>query len=1114
MKTAFQIGACSFALAALLTGPASSATNIADLPLKTSVLAKPNVIFAMDDSGSMDWEVLLDTSSGLFWWNGSTGWNSSTGKPVSTNNSYVPYAYLMPVGTATGGQIYAYNSSYGQAVPPTPQFAWLRSKHFNPIYYDSNTTYKPWAPAYVSGATKSFSNASASAALSHPLYSTGPKLALNTQWDSGNSKFSNNGYMFYMQAGMKVPVGAYVPAERSNRDVCSGSTWRTLTAELTVPSGSTCWAAIPYYPATFWHAEDCTVDGTSCITGPDGTTKLKKYEIKSGNTFPSGRTYDAEMQNFANWFSYYRKRKLMLGGSMGQVLESLTGLRLGVVPFNANNTVTMYDTDGTSASSNAMRVMGQFYGNAMSAEGTPTHATVKYIGGEYNTNTSIIQYACQRNNTFVVTDGFSNTTSISVPTYDSSTYGGSAPYTTIPTGSLADLALYQYTKRLRTDLTAGRVSASTSTEANADRNPDLHINTYAISLGVRGSLWPNTEDPFVTAPTWTTPTADNPSMIDDQWHATINGRGKMFLASSPTETATSIKAILDDIIFQVGAQSAVAVSTVNLTRGDGFAYLGTYNPSGWSGDLTANAIDSSTGDISATATWSAAMLLAARNYTTRQIATDGGSGGVAFTSTNVGSLVDPSSSYGDGAALFNYLRGDRSLEGTTYRRRTSLIGAVINAEPVISNPDSVAYLASSEGMLHAIDIASGTDRGQELWAFVPHAALSTIGAASQRGYNFGTHLDGTPVIGKTGSASKLLVAGMGAAGRAYYALDVSTPRTNTESNAASWVKWRFPGASTSSYASKVGQTLGKPVIVKVADDTYRVLVTSGYNATADGYGRLFVLDPADGSVLKEYVTTAGSADAEAGLAHVSGYLEQDNTVRYVYGGDLLGNVWRFDLSLEPNADGAVHKVATLLRSNGDAQPVTAAPELARIGTQRVVLVGTGRLLDVDDFGRPAVQTFYAIADGATITAPRSTLVQRTYTRSGTNGTISGDDLDWTTQRGWYLDLPAGEQANTEPAIAYGAIAFTTNVIGATDCSASSWMYVLDFKTGKVYEHAAFVSTQISSVATSSGVRAVLTDTGDMRGLIQTGDGQSQNKLIGSNPPIPAAKNSWREIRRQ
>jgi type IV pilus assembly protein PilY1 len=509
---------------------------------------------------------------------------------------------------------------------------------------------------------------------------------------------------------------------------------------------------------------------------------------------------------------------------------------------------------------------------------------------------------------------------------------------------------------------------------------------------------------------------------------------------------------------------------------------------------------------------------------------------VAFTATNVGDTVNASSAYGSSSELFAYLRGDRSLEGTTYRTRTSLLGAVINAEPVIARADDVVYLASGEGMLHAFDIAKTTNDdgtvsfdGDELWALVPGAVLPDIGQTAKRAYTFKTQLDGTPVIGKVGTSSRLLVAGMGAAGRAYYALDVSTPRDNTEDNAASWVKWQFPGAATSSYANKVGQTLGRPVIAKVGEN-YRVIVTSGYNAATDTRGRLFVLDASDGSVVNEYVTTDSAPASDSGLTHVAGYLEDDGTVRYVYGGDLLGNLWRFDLTLQPSDANAVLKVAVLKDTSGNLQPVTAAPELVEIQGQRVILVGTGRLLAVTDFGSDLTQTFYAIADGSTLgstgsTGARASLVKRVYTRNSEtgDGAITDDDGDasddedfdsvsWTTQRGWYMDLPAGEQANTSPSLAYGAIAFTTNVAGRNDCTASSWLYILDFATGSRYENSELVSSEISSTANSSGVNAVVTPDGKVRGLLQTTDGTPQTKDLALKPTIPAAKNSWREVR--
>ena len=75
----------------------------------------------------------------------------------------------------------------------------------------------------------------------------------------------------------------------------------------------------------------------------------------------------ADIQKFANWFTYYRKRALMLGGAMGKVLEGINGLNVGVVQFNDRKNVTMYDLDSNT---NAQRVAGIFYGNPRSG-GTP-----------------------------------------------------------------------------------------------------------------------------------------------------------------------------------------------------------------------------------------------------------------------------------------------------------------------------------------------------------------------------------------------------------------------------------------------------------------------------------------------------------------------------------------------------------------------------------------------------------------------------------------------------------------------------------------------------------------------------------------------------------------------
>jgi type IV pilus assembly protein PilY1 len=1118
MKSALQVAASTLALAGLLAGVAHSATSIAELPLKASVLAKPNVVFAMDDSGSMDAEVMIDGNfQGWFYGNYQNATLYPGGqKRTGSVTADWPLFYLFPNGTGTGNRVYSDpNASYGYAIPPTNEVAWTRSADYNLIYYDSSKTYEPWSPAYVGGASTTYANASAGSVKSHPALGT-TTMAVNADINSNTPN-----WRFTFLAGMTIPASA------SNVSCFFAAFPGTLPYTVETSRGL-CTAQLSYYPATFWRKENCTANGTDCITNFDGNT-LRRYEIKVGNTFPSGRSYTDEMQNFANWFQYYRKRRMLLAAAMGEVLENISGLRMGVVAFNNRVAPTIYDADATDAASNRLAVAGIFYRNE-GGGGTPTHATMSYIHGQFDTNTAIIQYACQRNAQFIITDGFANDSFSVAPLYSAATYGAAAPYQTVFPTSLHDKALAFFTNRLRattSPLAAGKVPTPPSTGPNPDTNPDLHLNTYALTLGMKGTLWPNTVDPFVTAPTWPTPVSNTATMIDDLWHATINGRGQMYLATDAQNTALAIQAGLNDILSATGAQGGVAVSTVNLPRGDSRAYFGRYNPAGWSGDLTAQNINVNTGEISTAAQWSAATVLSARPWGTRLITAFNG-GGVSFSEAAVGSLVNPGGVYGTTSQVMDYLRGDRTHEGTLFRKRSSLMGAVINSEPAVDRETGVAYVASGEGMLHAIDIK--VDPGKELWAHVPREVLNDIGLSTQRGYAFKTKLDGSPVIAKIG-ANKLMVSGMGAAGRSYYAIDVSNPRVNSESAVASMMKWEFPSAGDTTTQAKVGQTLGRPLIVKVGTD-YRVLVTSGYNNTADGKGRLWMLNASTGAVVKEFVTTDGSLASEAGLAHVSGFLEGNGTVRYVYGGDLLGNLWRFDLQADPAAAGAVNKVAQFRSAAGTVQPVTAPPELLYLESQRVIFVGTGRLLDIGDFSASAAHTMYAVADGSTLTDARSTLIQRSY-NAGTD-TVTGDAVDWKTQRGWYLDLPTGHHANTQPTVAYGALAFSTNYNSGSDCTASSKLFLVDSKTGKKFEGSDFVSTDISTTSNTSGVTALRTLGGgggagggdgggggggdpcsgnQIVGVGQDADGKPWKRKLVCGTTINPGKNAWREIRR-
>ena len=1107
MKSNFKLSDSLGAIALMCVCNTGAATDVSKTPLIPSSVAKPNVIFGLDDSGSMDFEVMINANDGALWWNDTTvtngqtgtGWDA-TGAPLfnATGNSgsgWTKYGYLFPNGCSSATKINCESSGH-YAIPPTYQFASLRSGSYNPLYYNPAVTYQPWTPAYIASTTKSFTASPPTLALSHPLFTTTNDLTLSTLSTATDTTFM-------ARPGMVVTAGAKIYKSNS---------WQTQVATATLGSGVSYSTAYSYYPATYWVLAKCTVDNVSCTKAPDGQTLLR-YEIKSGNTFPSGRTYTDELQNFANWFTYYRKRKLMLASSVGLVLDSLAGMNLGLVQFNSQSPVTMVDSDSTTASTNAKAIKAKFYSNPSNG-GTPTRETLNYIGNQFKTRagpasalasstTPIVNFSCQKNASFLMTDGFANATIVAPPGYTSATYGSAKPFATTFPGTLADIGLSYYTNTISgTGLVAGMVPATDPTPSNPqnDGNPNLHMNTYAMTLGARGTLWPAISNAFTSSVTWPNPSVDrSPTAVDDLWHATINGRGQMFTASTPQETAQSISAALSNILSSSGSQAAVAFSTVNLRTDEATGYVGSYTPIGWAGDVSAYPVDLSTGALMTTKkAWSADSLLQARDFTTRAMAVSNGTTAKSLSDSATWSVLNSAGRIpGTVADFTSYVRGNRSLENSTYRVRTGLIGPVVNAEPVSWLADKVVYAASNDGFLHAFDKTLGT----ELWAFAPSFVQGSIADISKPGASYSSVLDGTPVVAKVGTGQTVLVGGRGTAGPGFYALDVTNPigsGTQTDASVAERFLWEFPNPSTpSSVLSSLGTATGKPIIANTAKWGWVALITSGYNSTLDGKGRLFVLNATTGALLDTIATPAGATTAtDAGLSQVSGFSEIDGTVRYVYGGDLLGNVWKFDIT-----NSSVTRLATLTNASNAVLPVTSAPELATVtsngANRRMVFVGTGRMLGTSDFSDTSVNSFFALWDTGTeinpnyasttassnvrkFLAPRKITVDATTgnrTATGTvptgdtaanctgptkvwtaNGCVTKEAVDWTTQRGWYVDLPAGEKANTDPSVAVGIVSWTTNKPSLTSCTSSSALYFADDDSGLQLPDSVFKGT--------------------------------------------------------
>ncbi len=458
----------------------------------------------------------------------------------------------------------------------------------------------------------------------------------------------------------------------------------------------------------------------------------------------------------------------------------------------------------------------------------------------------------------------------------------------------------------------------------------------------------------------------------------------------------------------------------------------------------------------------------------------------------------------NGTTLVNYLRGNTGFEnrasnvsGATdkriYRLREATIGDLVDATPIYVGPpkaffsdpgygpDTTAgtfkaiykdrpgtvYIGANDGMLHAINAADG----QERWAYIPSMVLDNMWKLARKDYdtNHTYYINGDIVVNDVCTANctannatwkTILVAGLNGGDKGYFALDITNPNSPA-------LLWEFD----TSKDSDLGYTYGNPIVTKKADGTWVVVLTSGYNNITGippnrGKGFMYVLNANSGTVISKYNTGVGddgTPDGPSGLAKINAYVYDafvNNTAVYIYGGDLLGNLWRFDIN-SPQSGSNPFKLAVLKDPSGTVQPITTRPELAEISGKRVIYVGTGRYLGTSDLTNTQQQSIYAITDETSATPttldnPRtsSKMVQQTLVNDAGTATRSMGSpiksVDFASGRGWFIDFPdSGERQNVPAQLVFGTLLLPTTVPTNTVCSPGGygWLNFLDYKTG-------------------------------------------------------------------
>jgi Tfp pilus tip-associated adhesin PilY1 len=555
------------------------------------------------------------------------------------------------------------------------------------------------------------------------------------------------------------------------------------------------------------------------------------------------------------------------------------------------------------------------------------------------------------------------------------------------------------------------------------------------------------------------------------------------------------------------------------------------------------------------------------------------------------------------SALVNYLRGQKGDEVVAasstklFRARTGVLGDIVDSQPVyVQKPFAnyldagygtfqltwatrapVVYVGGNDGMLHAFNgvvnpplpaLPIDTQAGMEKWAVIPSTVLPTMYQLADTAYvapaNHRFFVDGTPVAADidtdgAGHWKTILVGGLNAGGKGYYAIDVTDPSVLPPK-----ALWEFkqdtaqcPSPGTGPYSANVasqsgitgdchlGLTFGKPVVTKLAG-RWVVMFSSGYN-NDDGVGYLYVVDAYTGNLIQKIATPAVSG-ADAGLAQINNYVSNamvDNTTVRAYGGDLLGRIWRFDFA----GAGTAQLIGTAEDSLNNGQPITTRPELAELNGKPMVFVGTGQLLGTTDIANQHLQSVYGVVDpltsvGGAIYSPlRTSLSQMKMTQIGAGaGARRTVDCAFSSPcantNGWVVDFPdaisapteKGERVNVEMKLILGTLVVASNVPTNDVCTVGghSWYNYLNFSDGQAVSGAdlsvggdplsrRIVSEYLSdSIIVGFNVIQLPPPPGSANPRfvteLHTSDGREYARnLPVSPPPFQGKRISWREI---
>ena len=450
----------TFALSCPINSSLAEPLDFPSLPLFMGEPVTQNAFILLDDSGSMDWEIV----TGRYWDpcaydpNFSDSYNNIPicGTLIDNyglmrtfaNKTYRNFSYIYAnndnlYGSANNCTLPEYNTLESCSIVHLSDWRMLSSS-LNLLYYNPTVTYLPWPGNCNQNTDKDSAatckNAEFTAARAHPK--TG-NIGFNLIKDLSKNNLASY-HVWIDNKGFNVADKRPLRASKLNVTDTPNQVVDLWDSHLQIvfKDNNTVELTQHYYQPTekdIGHKTEkiATLSDTKAcynILGPDITQP-------TATNGTGCQTILQAQQNFANWYQYHRKKSYVANNALAVLISKQPTFKFGLTTLNQSDKFFIEIPSSSSIihyQENNQNLLNQLWDIPVVANNTPLRTGLdkvgQYYAGALPNKKSPITSSCQKNMALLLTDGYWNEVNLSNKISD--TDKDNIPFT------LSDIARY------------------------------------------------------------------------------------------------------------------------------------------------------------------------------------------------------------------------------------------------------------------------------------------------------------------------------------------------------------------------------------------------------------------------------------------------------------------------------------------------------------------------------------------------------------------------------------------------------------------------------------------------------------------------------------------------